>query len=248
MDQAHNKRLGALIAQSKALQRAMEHSVSEKNQEFARYESYRNFAHRYNSLVQQALSSVGQVVNVNTFNVEKMASPGSLTWPEQKQIFDTVFTEVLMLQALLEGLHDFAAAKTIEMKDFFELSLRRAIFTTPESEKDLQNTVEQLLIGRGFRKGIDYDRETGRVKYSGKEFIPDFIFMPADMFIEVKLVKGAERAKTAIDEINADILAYKSKYSKGMFIVYDVGIIRDASEFAHSIEQHMDISVCIVKH
>ena len=153
-----------------------------------------------------------------------------------------------MLLAALEGQHDFATAKTIELKDFFELSLRRAIFTIPEGEKDLQNTVEQLLIGRGFRKGVDYDRETGRVKYSGKEFIPDFIFMPADMFIEVKLVKTAERAKTAIDEINADILAYKTKYSKGMFIVYDVGIIRDASEFAGSIEQHMDIAVCVVKH
>ena len=72
------------------------------------------------------------------------------------------------------------------------------------------------------------------MKYSGKEFVPDFIFVPADMFIEVKLVKTAERTKTVIDEINADILAYKTEYSKGMFIVYDVGIIRDASEFAGS--------------
>lgn len=248
MDQARNKQLGALIAQSKALQRAMEHAVSEKNQEFARYESYKQFASRYNSLARQALPFLEHVVVVNTFDVEKMASPGNLTWPVQKQIFDSVFAEVLMLLAVLEGQHDFAVAKTMEMKDFFESSLRRAIFSIPEGEKDLQNTVEQLLIGRGFRKGVDYDRETGRVKYSGKEFIPDFIFMPADMFIEVKIVKSAERAKAVIDEINADILAYKTKYSKGMFIVYDVGIIRDSSEFAHSIEQHMDIAVCIVKH
>ena len=86
------------------------------------------------------------------------------------------------------------------------------------------------------------------MKYSGKEFIPDFVFMPADMFIEVKLVKTWERAKAAIDEINADILAYKTKYSKGMFIVYDMGTIRDTAEFAGSIEQQMDIAVCVVKH
>jgi hypothetical protein len=47
MDQANHVRLAALIAQSKALQRAMEHSVSEKNQEFARYESFRGFARKH---------------------------------------------------------------------------------------------------------------------------------------------------------------------------------------------------------
>ena len=45
----------------------------------------------------------------------------------------------------------------------------------PESERDVQDVVEQLLIGRGYEKGIDYDREVGRVKVSSKEVIPDFI-------------------------------------------------------------------------
>ena len=85
MDQSRNMRVGALIAQLKALQRAMEHSVSERSQEFARYESFKNFARRYNSLVQQALPFLEHVV-VNTFDVDKMGSPGSLTWPVQKQL------------------------------------------------------------------------------------------------------------------------------------------------------------------
>lgn len=54
MDQTRNVRLVALIAQTKALQRAMEHSVSEKNQEHARYESFGVFARTYNSLARQA--------------------------------------------------------------------------------------------------------------------------------------------------------------------------------------------------
>jgi hypothetical protein len=248
MDQAAHARLTTLIAQIRALQRAMEHSVAERNKEFARYESFKIFARRYNSMAQQALVFVANTVIVNTFDVEKLKDPGDLTWPVQKRYFDSVYAETLMLLAALEGHVDFAEVKTIELKSFFETSLRRAVFTQPENERELQDIVERLLIGRGFKKAVDYDRETGRVKYSGKEFIPDFIFLPADMFIEVKLIKSTERSKTAIEEINADILAYKTRYSKGMFLVYDLGIVRDVSEFVGSIEQQMDISVCLVKH
>lgn len=248
MDQVSHSQLAITIAQAKALQRAMEYSVSEKNKEFARYESFKIFARRHNQLVDQALPFVRNGVVLNKFDVDKWKSPSNLVWPVQKQFFDAVYAEVMMLVAALEGQYDFAETKTIELKDFFESSLRRAIFSIPQSEKELQDTVEQLLIGRGFRKPLDYDRETGRVKYSGKEFVPDFIFKPADMFIEAKLVKTPERLKSCIEEINADILAYKTRYSKGMFIVYDVGTIRDSNEFVASIEQQMDVSVCLVKH
>jgi hypothetical protein len=248
MDQAAHARLTTLVAQIRALQRAMEHSVAERNQEFARYESFKIFASRYNSMAEQSRPFLNDGVIVNVFNVEKMKEPSSLTWPNQKQYFDSVYAETLMLLAALEGQVDFAEAKTVELKNFFETSLRRAVFGQPENERELQDIVERLLIGRGFKKAIDYDRETGRVKYSGKEFVPDFVFLPADMFIEVKLIKSAERSKTAIEEINSDILAYKTRYSKGMFLIYDLGIIRDVSEFAGSIEQQMDIAVCLVKH
>jgi hypothetical protein len=175
------------------------------------------------------------VVIVNVFNVEKMKDPSSLTWPTQKQYFDSVYAETLMLLAALEGQVDFAEAKTVELKNFFETSLRRAVFAQPENKRELQDIVERLLIGRGFKKAIDYDRETGRVKYSGKEFVPDFVFLPADMFIEVKLISSVERSKTAIEEINSDILAYKTRYSKGMFLIYDLGIIRDVAQLVRSI-------------
>src|SRR5580704_7560458 len=240
MDQDTHSRLMTLIAQAKALQRAMDQSVSEKNKEFARYESFKIFAQRYNSLVEQVRPLIRNGVIVNRLSVENIKNPGSLVWPVQKQYFDMVYAEVAMLIAALEGQHDFAEVKTIELKDFFDSSLRRAVFTVPQNEKELQDIVEQLLIGRGFRKPLDYDRETGRVKFSGKEFVPDFIYKPANMFIEVKLVKTPERAKAVIEEINADIVAFKTRYSKGMFVVYDVGIIRDAREFMESFEQQMD--------
>ena len=63
-----------------------------------------------------------------------MGNPSSLPWPNQKQYFDAVYVEVLMLLAALEGQYDFAEARTPELKDFFESSLRRAVFSTPQSE------------------------------------------------------------------------------------------------------------------
>ena len=31
------------------------------------------------------------------------------------------------------------------------------------------NAIEALLLGRGLNKGIDYDRESGKFEFSGKE-------------------------------------------------------------------------------
>ncbi|MDQ2084313.1 hypothetical protein RA307_29350 [Xanthobacteraceae bacterium Astr-EGSB] len=86
------------------------------------------------------------------------------------------------------------------------------------------------------------------MKYAGKEFVPDFIYIPADMFIEVKLVKNAEQAKTVVEEINADLVAYRTQYARGIFVVYDLGAIRDVSEFTRPIEQNMEVFVCVIKH
>jgi hypothetical protein len=60
--------------------------------------------------------------------------------------------------------------------DFLQSRVRSAVLKKPEHEKDIQDVVEQLLIDRGLNKGIDYDREVGRVKVSSKEVIPEFYF------------------------------------------------------------------------
>ena len=111
----------------------------------------------------------------------------------------------------------------------------------------MQNAVEQLLIGRGLQKGQDYDREVGRVKVSAKEVIPDFVLPPISTAIEVKIIKDASRVKTVIDEINADIGAYSSKYERIIFLVYDLGFIRDEVEFRQGLESPGNVALVIVK-
>ena len=64
------------------------------------------------------------------------------------------------------------------------------MFKQPEHERDVQNSLEALLIGRGYHKGTDFDREAGKVEFSGKECIPDFCVRKFSLAIEAKLQKA----------------------------------------------------------
>lgn len=134
------------------------------------------------------------------------------------------------------------------LKGFLKNNLRKAIFDEPKDENNVQDAVESLLIGRGLSKGIDYDRERGRVKVSIKEVVPDFIFHKLNLALEVKFCKDKSKSKRLVDEINADIRAYSKKFSNLLFLVYDLGIIRDEDEFKKDLDNKENISVIIVKH
>jgi len=51
-----------------------------------------------------------------------------------------------------------------------------------------------------------------------------------------------------IAEINDDILAYKQKYRNLLFVVYDVGQIRDVEKFKYHFEQQSQVIVQVIKH
>ena len=80
-----------------------------------------------------------------------------------------------MLLSGLEGTVDFVEDEFENIANFFQSRLRAAIYQKPEREIEVQNAIESLLLGRGFSRGADYDRESGKFEFSGKEYIPDFI-------------------------------------------------------------------------
>lgn len=134
-----------------------------------------------------------------------------------------------------------------DIGDFLKSKLRSAIFVTPEKEKQVQDTIEILMIGRGMCKGKDYDRETGKFNFAGKECIPDFIIPNQDLCIEVKLLRKGKKSEI-IEQIKSDITAYGSKYSSQLFVVYDLGVIRDEDEFINDFETNgKNVKVIIVK-
>ena len=66
--------------------------------------------------------------------------------------------------------------------------------------------------------------------------------------IAIKLIKTAARIRESIDEINADIASYSKSYRQLLFLVYDLGHIRDEVEFRHDLEKVGNVAVLVIKH
>lgn len=214
--------------------------------DFARYTSYRNMAITYNDFAAK-VSAVLKVPSMYyTFSIEHISQPGDTTWPMQKMILENVLLHTRILLKALEGSLDFVNDEFDNIENFLQSRLRAAIFSKPEKEIDVQNAIESLLLGRGLSKGADYDRESGKIEFSGKEYIPDFIIPKLSLCIEVKLLRPGKKSRI-IEEISADITAYRKAYQRQLFVVYDLGVIQNEVEFKRDIEMSEGVKVIIIK-
>jgi len=218
------------------------------NNNLWKYSGYWQYARKYNQLVQV----ISQVIHIETvvdlFDMEKLPSVGDTVPAQQRAFFESVHANLSILKAYLETKLDVKADEIANLTNFLQVNLRKVVFHEPEKEVDIQDSIEQLLIGRGLTKGIDYDRETGRVKVSIKEVVPDFIFPRLGLALEVKLSKDKNKSRAIVDEVNADIQAYSKQYSSILFVVYDLGTIRDEVEFKQDLETTNQVSIIVVKH
>jgi hypothetical protein len=245
------EQLKQLLSNTSALLEAMRFSTTTATGDFANlgtYSGYKIFILKYNALLNQALPLLPDTTMLDRFDPDKVRGSGDTTWPQQKVYFEMAYSNVAILKSLLEGAIGYAEDETQNLKDFIQANLRRAIFAVPDKELEVQNGIESLLVGRGMAKGTNYDRETGRVKTSGKESVPDFIFPPLKLCLEVKLSKSADKLREIVDEVNADIRAYGTRYERQLYIVYDLGFIRDEAEFKRGLEDAPGVSVLVVKH
>jgi|GEM_PF-501793 len=128
--------------------------------------------------------------------------------------------------------------------DIGERKLRKVIRNKPQNEKEVQNSFESLLIGAD----IGYSRESETIVYSSKKYIPDFIIKDINLAVELKLCGKDTREKEIIAEINDDILAYLTKCEGVLFLVYDMGFIRDINQFIDTFELNQNVFVRVIKH
>lgn len=241
--------LRACLQWTIALQRSMESSLRlDDPGNMWKYAGFRDFARKYTQILQVVGKKMTLPPVLDYYDMDKFPGFANSVLPQQKQLFDSVLSNVSVLRAVLEEKLGVVEGKTAALRDFLQARLRAVMLRTPEVERDVQDAVEQLLIGRGMQKGQDYDREVGRVKVSVKEAVPDFIFPPLSLALEVKLIKTAARVKEVVDEINADIASYSSKYRELIFLVHDLGHIRDEIEFRHDLEKAGNVDVIVVKH
>jgi hypothetical protein len=242
-----NRKLREYLLWVVALQRSMEVALGGDPSNVWKHGGYKQFARKYNQILAEIGKNIPLPPILDLYNLDVIPSIGNTVTVQQKEIFEGVHANVSILRAFLEGKVGTVENETVALRDFFQARLRSAIFRPPDLERDVQDAIEQLLIGRGLQKGQDYDREVGRVKISSKEAVPDFIMLRLSLAIEVKLTKSAARVKEVVDEINADIAAYSKRYASILFIVYDLGYIRDEVEFRHDLESQGAIAILVVK-
>lgn len=133
--------------------------------------------------------------------------------------------------------------KTEDLVDFIGANLRAIVFTTPSTEIEVQNALEALLRG----KSLDYRREKVVIPYSSKVFIPDFTIEAVETALEVKLCPHLGKERDIVGQINEDIPAYHTRYRRLIFVVYDLGYIRDEALFKSGIEDIDNVYVLVVK-
>lgn len=242
------KEIKILLAQLRAFCNTVNEILNNVNAvESARYASFADLARTYNDLAMQVKKVLNAQTMFYTFNLDTIPGWGDSLWPTQKRIVEQVLISSRLLLASLEGSIDFVDDEFDNIENFFQSKLRTVVFQKPEKEVEIQNAIESLLLGRGFSKGTDYDRESGKFEFSGKEYIPDFIIPKMSLCIEVKLLREGRKSKV-IEEISADITAYKKAYQRQLFIVYDLGVIQNEVEFKRDIEMIDSVKVIVVKH
>jgi hypothetical protein len=125
----------------------------------------------------------------------------------------------------------------------FQQRLRPMFRKPPENEREVQDKVEDLLNLRE----IPYSREAEQFQYSSKSYRPDFVLPRMETALEIKLSKPG-REPDLIAEINDDILAYLTHYSHALFVVYDLGAIREETRFRKDLQAQGNVLVLVVKH
>lgn len=246
MDQTREMKV--LISQIKAFCEIIHEVLGDAHTaEIGRYSCFKDMAVIYNDFAERAKNVLNVSTMFYTFNLDEIPSYGNSVWSTQKRILEQVLLSAKMLLSSLEESVDFIDDEFDNLENFLQSHIRTVIFQRPEREREVQNAIEALLLGRGLAKGLDYDRESGKFEFSGKEYIPDFIIPKMSLCMEVKLLREGRKSRI-IEEISADITAYKKVYERQIYIVYDLGVIQNEIEFKRDIEMVDGVKVIIVKH
>ena len=123
--------------------------------------------------------------------------------------------------------------------------LRSIIRKIPKHEREIQDALETLFLIKEY----DFEREKVKFEYSTKSYQPDFTFESLNLAVDAKLCNSENDEKDIIDQINADIVGYRTKFDNLLFLVYDIGCIRDAMKLSQGIEKHnVNVWVRVIKH
>ena len=245
------QQLEGILEMSRALLSSMNSVIDSipESGPIGHFGSYKLYARQYNRLVKRVIE-LEQSTQGFLFYYDEAKIPGNAMHVHAHSYFQDVHGNLSMLCAWIDSElgSERITNEVRTLENFLQTSLRPAMLSgNPNTEKDVQDTIERILIGRGMQKGMDYDRETGRIKFSVKESVPDFIFRTLSTALEVKLLKDSAKLARLVDEINADIVSYGKGYKHIIFLIYDIGSINDVTQFKRDLEAIGNVKVVVVK-
>jgi hypothetical protein len=216
------------------------------------YVSYPVFMRRYNELLSQieAESDASKLPIPRRLSCRSPESINKELWPG---LLNEAIVSISQMVAYLEdqvsaylevGL-EYNGQISEQLALDVEEKLRFTIRRSPTKESEVQDSVENLLKIKDY----EFDREKMAIPYATKYYTPDFTFASLEAAMDIKFCNSASDEKRIIDEINADIPVYQSRYRNVVFVVYDMGVIRDSIAFKRGIEENNpNVKVVIVKH
>ena len=209
------------------------------------YGGYPAYVNEYNRLVPIAWQLFGEEAQqlFPQMDLGKQMNPADTIGAMWKTHAEFAAARLSQLAAYLKTKQGTKKREGDDIATLLEENLRPAMFKDPDNEREVQDVVETIFRVRS----LDFRREMDTVPYSTKRYIPDFTFDSLGLAVEVKLCKRADREKEIIDEINADILGYQGSYESMLFVIYDLGFIRDVALFKSSIELQPGVRVLVIK-
>lgn len=212
---------------------------------FEGYGGYPAYLQEYNRLVPIAWEMFGDEARqlFPQMDLGKHMNPADTIGAMWKTHAEFAAARLSALAAYLKTKQGTKKREVDDIAVLLEDNLRPAMFKDPDHEREVQDVIEIIFRVRS----LDFRREQESVPYSTKRYIPDFTFDSLGLAVEVKLCKRADREMEIIDEINADIIGYQGRYESMLFVIYDLGFIRDVAAFKSSIEQQVGVRVSIIK-
>jgi hypothetical protein len=211
---------------------------------FQNYAGYPFYVDEYNRLVRLALEKDPEVAKYfEGVDLGTHSSPSATPGPLWKSYAELAAVRLNLLASYLKGKLGYKEKEHEQIIDLINANLRKSIYEDPKHEREVQNALEIIFNART----LEFHREKDTVPYSTKRYIPDFTFNQISLAVEVKLCRDEDRERKMIDEINADILGYGGRYERIVFVVYDLGFIRDTDAFRSDIEKNQNVNVLVVK-
>jgi hypothetical protein len=96
--------------------------------------------------------------------------------------------------------------------------------------------------------GVDFTRDQEVAPVAARASKPDFVLPSLDVALEVKLAHEKHSEGAIQEEIMADVSAYKTKWKRLVFVVYDTGVVHDPAKMREENMKHFGVNIMIVKH